>query len=72
MTKEQRNNKGYWLNELDSLGIEPKRENELNDEHELADLADNIKQMYYQDYKTAYSEKEADELDDDPRFDYII
>jgi hypothetical protein len=72
MTKEQRNNKGYWLNELDSLGIEPKRENELNDERELADLADNIKQMYYQDYKTAYSEKEADELDKDLRFDYII
>jgi hypothetical protein len=36
ITKEQRNKKGYWLNELDSLGIESKQENELNDEDELA------------------------------------
>jgi hypothetical protein len=68
MVKERKDKKGYWNNELDSLGIEPKRENELNDKEELAALADNIKQARYQDYKTAYSEEEVD----DPRFDYII
>ena len=48
--------KNFWENELKSLGIESKRENELNDETELEALAEMIKQVYYQDYKTAYSE----------------
>lgn len=47
----------YWLNELDSLGIEPKRKTELNDEEELENLADIIKQAMFQDYKVAYSEE---------------
>ena len=47
----------YWQNELDSLGIEPKRKTELNDEEELEKLADIIKQAMIQDYKVAYSEK---------------
>ena len=47
----------YWLNELDSLGIEPKRKTELNDEEELENLADIIKQAMFQDYKIAYSEE---------------
>jgi hypothetical protein len=53
---------GYWLNELSSLGIvhDPKRKKkEPNDNkaEELEDLADNIKQAMFQDYKLAYSEK---------------
>jgi hypothetical protein len=47
----------YWLNELDSLGIEPKRKIELNDEKELEKLTDIIKQAMFQDYKVAYSEE---------------
>ena len=47
----------YWQNELDSLGIEPKRKTELNDAEELEKLADIIKQAMFQDYKVAYSEK---------------
>jgi hypothetical protein len=47
----------YWQNELDSLGIEPKRKIELNDAEELEKLADIIKQAMFQDYKVAYSEK---------------
>jgi hypothetical protein len=47
----------YWLNELDSLGIEPKRKTELNDAEELENLADIIKQAMFQDYKVAYSEE---------------
>ena len=69
MTKEQQTKKSYWKNELNSLAIEPKRNNELNNNEELADHTDNTKQVYYQDYKTAYGEN----IDpDDPKFDGII
>jgi hypothetical protein len=54
--KEHPERKDFWENELKSLGIEPKRENELNDKAELEALAEIIKQVYYQDYKTAYSD----------------
>ena len=62
--EEQHNKKGYWKHELRSLGIEPKRSNELNDRYELAALTDNIKQVYYQEYKTAYDNDENIDLDD--------
>jgi hypothetical protein len=42
---------------LDSLGIEPKEKKELDDKEELKNLADNIKQAMFQDYKLAYSDK---------------
>ncbi len=48
--------KEYWRNELESLGIKSKRQSELNDDNELEALAEIIKQVYYQDYKTAYSD----------------
>ena len=55
---QQQAKKGYWQNELDSLGIEPKqKKEELNDDEELENLADIIKQAMFQDYKIAYSEK---------------
>ncbi len=53
--KERPDNKEYWQNELKSLGIEPRRQNELNDKEELQALAEIIKEVYFQDYKTAYS-----------------
>ena len=53
--KEHPHKKEYWQNELNSLGIEPKRQNELNDKAELQALAETIKQVYFQDYKTAYT-----------------
>ena len=56
--RQQQAKNGYWQNELDSLGIEPKRKTELNDDkEELEKLADIIKQAMFQDYKVAYSEK---------------
>jgi hypothetical protein len=55
--QQQQAKKGYWQNELDSLGIEPKQKKELNDDEELENLADIIKQAMFQDYKIAYSEK---------------
>jgi hypothetical protein len=55
------NKKGYWQNELKSLGIELKRKknnnNDLNDRKELQSLADALKLSMYQDYKTAYSKQ---------------
>ncbi len=54
--KEYSDRYGWWLNELDSLGIAPKKINELNDKQEIRDLSENIKQILYQDYKTAYNE----------------
>jgi len=59
---------GYWENELNSLGIDPKRKNELNSVEELEALADNIKRVYYQNFKSAYSENGSDKS----RFDYVI
>jgi hypothetical protein len=47
---------GWWLNELNSLGLVPNKINELNDKEEISALSENIKQILYQDYKTAYSE----------------
>jgi hypothetical protein len=62
--KEQQARNGYWQNELHSLGIlEPKQkkkedDNNLNDnKEELQNLADNIKQAMFEDYKLAYSDK---------------
>lgn len=54
----------YWQSELRSLGIECKRKNELNDKEELRALATAIKEVYFQDYKTAYndSHKQIDKL----------
>ena len=45
-----------WIEELRSLGVTAKKTNSLNDSKVLRDLADNIKQTMYQDYKTAYTE----------------
>ena len=53
--KERPDKKEYWQNELKSLGIQPNRQNELNDKEELQALAEIIKEVYFQDYKTAYS-----------------
>ena len=52
--KELPDKKDFWENELKSLGVEPRRQNELNDKGELQALAEIIKQVYYHHYKTAY------------------
>ena len=50
--------KEYLQNELKSLGIEPNGlQNDINDRDEgLQALAESIKSVYYQAYKTAYSD----------------
>ena len=56
MKERPSDKKDFWENELKSLGIEPKRENEFNDKVELEALTEIIKQVYYQAYKTAYGD----------------
>jgi hypothetical protein len=41
------------LFELESLGIRVSRLNEFNDEYEIQHLADNLKQAFYQAYKSS-------------------
>jgi hypothetical protein len=43
---------GWWLNELQSLGISSNRLNELNDLKEIRTLAENIKHGFYQEYES--------------------
>jgi hypothetical protein len=51
-TKEEHPERyGWWLNELETLGISAKRINELNDLNEISNLADNIKRGFYQEYE---------------------
>jgi len=45
---------GWWINELESLGISVKNINEFNDLDEIRDLTEIIKQDKYIDYKTDY------------------
>lgn len=42
------------MSELESLGIETPQLNELNDSYEVKNLVENIKRMFYQEYKTTH------------------
>ena len=55
---EQSEKLSWWINELDSLGIEKSSNNksELKNSQELEDLADDIKQSFIRDYKICYSD----------------
>jgi flagellin-specific chaperone FliS len=48
----------WWLNELESLGVSVKLRNDLNDIQETSNLAENLKQIFYQAYKDAYNEND--------------
>jgi hypothetical protein len=59
-TRVKENDESVLQNKLRSLGIDCKRTNEFNDKDELEALANAIKEVYFQDYKTAYAPKEDD------------
>ena len=40
------------ISELESLGLETPKINELNDYYEVENLVENLKQMFYQEYKS--------------------
>jgi hypothetical protein len=60
----------YLKNELSSLAVECKRRNELNDKEELEVLVTAIKEVYYQDYKTAYDSYNTEI--DQSHFEHLI
>ena len=43
---------GSSISELESLGLETRQLNELNDSYEVENLVENLKQMLFQDYKS--------------------
>jgi hypothetical protein len=55
---EQPKKVGWWINELNSLGIEKSNNNksEPKDSQVLEDLADDIKQTFIHDYKICYGD----------------
>ena len=54
--KEHPDKYGWWISELDSLGIKSMRRNDMNDRKEITDLTENIKQALFQEYKTVYAQ----------------
>jgi hypothetical protein len=48
---------GWWLNELDSLGISTLQKDGINNRREASDLTDAVKQTLYEEYLAAYNEK---------------
>jgi hypothetical protein len=60
----------YLKFELSSLAIDCKRTNVLNEKQELEALANAIKEVYYQDYKTAYNVSGIEI--DQSHFDHLI
>jgi hypothetical protein len=42
---------GWWISELESLGLNVKKINEFNNLDEMRGLAEIIKQRFYQDHK---------------------
>jgi hypothetical protein len=57
MAKAQHPEKyNWWLNELDSIGISTLQKNRLNNQKEASDLAEAVKQTFYEEYLQAYSE----------------
>ena len=57
----------HSFQELESLGINVKKINDLNDLQEFENLIENIKQTYFQDYKTCYDDQRKEE-----EMDYMI
>ena len=47
----------WWLNELESLGVNTLEKNGLNNYKEASDLTEAIKQTLYEDYLQVYSKK---------------
>ena len=46
----------WWLNELESLGVNTLEKYGLNNHKEACDLTEAVKQTLYDDYLLAYSE----------------
>jgi hypothetical protein len=47
---------GWWLNELESLGINTREESQLKDFKKTSELTTDIKQIFYEEYQKAFNE----------------
>ena len=47
----------WWLNELESLGIDTLKKDGLYNHKEASDLTEAVKQTLYEEYLAAYNEK---------------
>ena len=54
-TTEYPEKQNWWLNELESLGINTREETQLRDPRKTSELTMGIKQMFYEEYKKAFS-----------------
>ena len=54
--KEYPQRYGWWISELDSLGIKRIRRNDMKDRKQITDLTENTKQTLFQEYKTVYNQ----------------
>jgi hypothetical protein len=54
--KEHPKRYSWWLNELESLGVNTLEKNGLNNYKEASDLTEAIKQALCEDYLQAYSQ----------------
>jgi len=52
MAREHPERYGWWINELESLGLSVKKTNEFNDLNEIRGLTEIIERELYQDHKT--------------------
>jgi CTP-dependent riboflavin kinase len=48
---------GWWLNELESLGVNTREESQLKDFKKATELTMDIKEMFYDEYQKAFNEK---------------
>jgi CTP-dependent riboflavin kinase len=55
-TAEYPEKHSWWLNELESLGINTREESQLGDPKKTSEMTMDIKQMFYGEYKKAFSE----------------
>jgi hypothetical protein len=57
MSKAERHERyGWWLNELESLGVDTTEKNGLSNEKEASDLVETVKRTLYEDYLQTKSE----------------
>ena len=57
LQNEHREKNSWWINELDSLGVDTKSSsNELKNKQENRDLVEAIKQEFMEEYKQSYDQ----------------
>ena len=53
---EQPERYSWWLNELESPGVNAKHKEDINDLQEASALTENLKQLFYEEYQRAFNE----------------